>query len=127
MGLLSGLFGLASDVDVDSIKEELEPILIPEEEVELAFAMMRDQIVFTDRRIVFIDKQGMTGRKKNYLSVPYRSITMFSIETAGSFDADAEMRLWISGQGEPIKHELSRGSNVPGIQKALAKGMLGKR
>jgi hypothetical protein len=125
MGLLSGLFGLASDLDVDEVKRELEPILIPEEEVELAFALVRDQIVFTDRRIVFIDKQGMTGRKRDYLSLPYRSIKMFSVETAGSFDADAEMRLWVSGEAEPIKRELSRGSNVSGIQKALAKGVLG--
>jgi hypothetical protein len=127
MGLLSGLLGLASDVDVAAVRRDLEPVLIPDEEVEVAFAVIRDLVVFTDRRLIFVDKQGMTGRKRSFHSIPYRSITMFTVETAGSFDADSELTIFVSGQPQPFKRELSRGANVVGIQKSLATGILGRR
>jgi hypothetical protein len=127
MGLLSGLLGLASDVDIDSVRRDLEPILIPNEEVDLAFSVVRDLIVFTSHRLILVDKQGMTGRKREIHSIPYRSITMFSVETAGSFDADAELTLWISSQANPITRQLSRGANVVGIQRALAIGSLERK
>jgi hypothetical protein len=123
MGLFSGLLGHASDVDLARVADELKPILADGEEIELGFQIIRDQMVFTDRRIILIDKQGMTGRKREYLSIPYKSITMFSVENNGSFDMDAEMKVWISGQGAPIVKTLDRKSNVAGIQSALAKGV----
>lgn len=127
MGLLSGLLGLASDVDVGAVRRDLEPMLLPDEAVEVAFSIVRDLVVFTDRRVVFVDKQGITGRKRAFHSIPYRSIAMFTVETAGSFDADAELTIFVAGQPAPIKRELSRGSNLSGIQKALATGVLGRR
>lgn len=123
MGLFSGLLGHASDVDLEKVAEELKPILADGEEIELGFQIIRDQMIFTDRRIILIDKQGMTGRKREYLSVPYKSITMFSVENSGSFDMDSEMKVWISGQGAPISKTLDRKSNVAGIQSALARGV----
>ena len=125
MGLLSGLIGLTSDVDVDQIRSDLEPLLVSDETIVLAFQVVRDVLVFTDLRLIIIDKQGMTGRKRHIQSIPYRSITMFSIETAGHFDVDSEMTLWISGQ-PPIQRELSRRANIAGIQRALAEGVLSK-
>jgi hypothetical protein len=53
--------------------------------------------VFTNKRLILIDKQGITGRKVDYHSIPYRAITQFKIETAGHFDLDAELKIWISG------------------------------
>ncbi|WP_182086049.1 PH domain-containing protein [Aureimonas sp. ME7] len=126
MGLLSGLLGLASDVDTGALGRELEPVLLPNETIEVAFQVVRDQIAFTDRRVILIDKQGISGRKRQYHSIPYRAITMFSVETAGSFDTDAELRIWVSGQGQPFLQNLSRGTNLAGIQKALAGGVLGR-
>ena len=123
MGLLSGLLGLTSDVDVDDVRGELEPVLIPNEEIELAFQVVRDLFVFTDLRLIIVDKQGMTGRKRQIQSLPYRAITMFSIETAGHFDVDSELTLWINGQ-PPLVRQLSRRSDIAGIQKALAHGVL---
>ncbi|WAJ27790.1 PH domain-containing protein [Antarcticirhabdus aurantiaca] len=127
MGLLSGLLGLASDVDVAAVRRDLDPVLIPDETVEVAFAIVRDLVVFTDRRLIFVDKQGMTGRKRSFHSIPYRSITMFTVENAGTFDADCELTIFVSGQPQPFKRELSRGANVVGIQKSLATGVLGRR
>ncbi|MCE7026551.1 PH domain-containing protein [Jiella avicenniae] len=126
MGLLSGLMGLTSDVDVDEVRAELAPIMIDGEEIVLAFMVVRDMLVFTDLRLIIVDKQGMTGRKRTIQSIPYRAITTFSIETAGTFDADSEMTIWMSGQ-PPLVRELSRRSNIAGIQKALAEGVLARR
>ncbi|MEF2552249.1 PH domain-containing protein [Aurantimonas sp. A2-1-M11] len=126
MGLLSGLMGLSSDADVEAVEADLAPILLPDEPVELAFQVVRDLLVFTDLRLIMVDKQGMTGRKRHIQSLPYRSITMFAIETAGSFDADSEMTLWVSGQ-PPITRPLSRRADIAGIQRALAQGVLARK
>lgn len=125
MGLLSGLLGLTSDVDVEEVRDDLAPILTETETIELAFKIIRDTMVFTDKRLILIDKQGLTGSKRAIHSIPYRAITSFTIETAGRFDADSEMTLFISGQ-PPFKHELSRSANIAGIQRALAVGVLGR-
>ncbi|BDA86718.1 hypothetical protein Sa4125_42600 [Aureimonas sp. SA4125] len=127
MGLLSGLLGLASDVDVEAVRRDLEPMLLPNEEIDLAFAVVRDLIIFTSHRLILVDKQGLTGRKREIHSIPYRSVTMFSVETAGTFETDAELRIWISSQSAPLTREISRGSNLSGIQRALAEGILGRK
>ncbi|MBK1694414.1 helicase [Chromatium weissei] len=120
MGLLSGLFGNASIVSTEEMMQQLEPILAATEIVELAFQLIRDQFVFTNKRLILIDKQGLTGHKVEYLSIPYRSITRFSIETAGHFDMDAEMKIWIGSDSMPITKELRGGDNISAVQKALA-------
>ena len=69
--------------------------------MQAAYQLVRDVFIFTDRRLILVDKQGVTGRKVQYHSVPYKSITHFSVETAGTFDLDAELTIWISGgQGD---------------------------
>ena len=124
MGLLSGLLGNASSVDLGKITKQLEPILADTETIELAFQLIRDQFVFTSKRLILIDKQGLTGKKVEYLSIPYKSINRFSIETAGHFDLDAEMKLWIGSDPTPIVKELRGSENVSAIQRALATAVL---
>ncbi|QIZ77284.1 PH domain-containing protein [Ferrimonas lipolytica] len=124
MGLLDGIMGNASEQDVNEIAEELAPIMAEQEQVDMAYKFVRDMFVFTNRRLILIDKQGITGSKVTYQSVPYKAITQFCVETAGHFDLDAELKIWISGQSEPIKQELKRGTDVVAIQKALATRVL---
>ena len=126
MGLFDGLLGNASDVDVEEVAESLAPVLIEGESVVLAYQVIRDQYVFTNHRLIMVDVQGVTGKKKEYLTIPYKSVTNFAVETAGSFDADAELKLWVSGRSEPIVREFSGGSAILDVQKALASGMFGK-
>ncbi len=125
MGLFSGLLGNASVVSADDMAQQLEPILGAGEQVELAFQLIRDQFVFTNKRLILIDKQGLTGYKVEYLSIPYRSITRFSIETTGHFDLDAEMKLWIGNDPLPMVKELRGSDNISAVQKALATAVLG--
>ena len=67
MALLSRLLGHASDLTPEQTREELDGILLPEEPVEVAFKVIRDLFVFTDRRLILVDKQGVTRRKINYM------------------------------------------------------------
>ena len=86
MGLLSRLLGNASEADVADVEEYLEKILAEGEKVQRAFALVRDLFIFTDRRFIMVDKQGMTGMKTEFHSIPYRAIARFSVETAGPTD-----------------------------------------
>ncbi len=124
MGILNGLMGNASEVDVQDVQEDLAPILADNEQVEMAFKVIRDMFIFTSGRLILIDKQGMTGKKVEYMSIPYKSITTFSVETAGHFDLDSELKLWISGKHEAVTKELKKGTDVVGIQKLLANKIL---
>ena len=106
-------------------KENWENILTPAENVELAFSLIRDLIVFTDKRLILVDKQGVTGKKTAYKSYPYRSISRFSVETAGHFDLDAELKIWVSSAEEPAETLTFRSDkSVIAIQKALAEAVL---
>jgi hypothetical protein len=120
MGLIDTLLGHASEKNLDKITEDFAPLLAPGENVQRAFGLIRDLIVFTDRRLIMTNKQGVTGSKVEYLSVPYRSIVMFSIETAGHFDLEAELRIWVSGQPAPIERSLGRDAGARDIVALLA-------
>lgn len=120
MGLLSGLLGNASQADAAEVEEELAHILAEGEAVERAFQLVRDFILFTNRRFLLVDKQGVTGRKAEYHSIPYRAITHYSVETAGHFDLEAELKVWVSGLPDPIQKRFTRGRTILEVQKALA-------
>lgn len=122
--MLQGLFGNASEVDARELQKDLDAVLIEGERVVRAFRIIRDLFIFTDHRLVLIDKQGLTGRKAEYHSIPYRSITHFSVETAGTFDMDAEMKIYISSNPIPIEREFKRGADIIGMQKTLAQFVL---
>ena len=121
MGLLSGLMGNASQKNVDKVERDLEDILVPGEQVTLAFSLIRDLIVFTEFRLILVDKQGVTGKKTSYKSLPYRSISRFSVETSGHFDLDAELKILVSSAVEPSEVlQFKSDSSVIEIQQALA-------
>ncbi|TGE34290.1 PH domain-containing protein [Desulfosporosinus sp. Sb-LF] len=121
MGLFNGLLGNASEVGTKEIEKELELVLVESEQVHKAFKLIRDLFIFTDRRLILVDKQGVTGKKVEYHSVPYKSISHFSIETAGHFDLDAELKIWISGSQQPISKEFKKDNNIYDVQRTLAK------
>ena len=108
MGLFNGLLGNASKVDLDKIRTDLGPVLLPGETIEHAYQLIRDYFVFTDKRFLLVDKQGITGSKVEYHSIPYKSITHFSIETAGTFDLDAELKIWITGALAPVQEQFNK-------------------
>ncbi|AKL83993.1 YjqA [Bacillus atrophaeus UCMB-5137] len=121
MGFINGMFGNASTVSKASVEAELASILIEGESVDAAFKLVRDLIVFTEKRLILVDKQGLTGKKTEYQSIPYKSISRFSIETAGRFDLDSELNIWISGTELPaVSKQFKKDDSIYDIQKVLA-------
>lgn len=92
------------------------------EDIHLVYRTIRDYIAFTEMRILYVNAQGITGRKKEYLSVPYRAINAFAVETAGTFDLDAEVKIYLSGHA-PIKFKLSRSQDVRKIHELLTEAV----
>ncbi|MFM7582850.1 MAG: PH domain-containing protein [Caldilinea sp.] len=122
--MFQGLFGNATEVDAKGLQRDLDNLLADGEQVVRAFKITRDLFVFTDKRLILIDKQGVTGRKAEYHSIPYKSISHFSVETAGAFDMDAEMKIYISSNSTPIEREFKKGTDIVGVQKVLAQYVL---
>jgi Bacterial PH domain len=120
MSIFDGLLGNASENDTQETQQELSRILASDERVEKAFVIIRDQIIFTNKRLILVDKQGVTGKKKEYHSVPYRSVERFSMETTGHFDLDAELKIWVRGMVEPISKTFRNDQNIHDISRALA-------
>jgi Protein of unknown function (DUF1696). len=120
LGLFDGLIGNASEVNLNAIESEVKKLLGKSERVEQAYKLIRDMFVFTDKRLLLIDKQGVTGKKIEYHSIPYRSVTHFSVETAGTFDLEAELKIWLSNGTEPIQKRFNKTLDIYKIQSVLA-------
>lgn len=125
MGILSSLMGDASEINFEELEAELAAVVGDNESIKMGYKVFRDMFVFTNKRLILIDKQGLTGSKVEYLSIPYKSISKFAVETAGNFDTDSELKLWIASDPMPLTKELKRGTDVVGIQKTLANSMFG--
>ena len=121
MGILSSLLGNAGAVPQEELQSEYGKLLIHGEDIELGYKLFRDLLIFTTKRLILIDKQGLTGSKVEYKSVPYKSISRFSVETAGTFDLDAELKIWISSEQLPsISKQFNRSVNVYDVHRVLA-------
>lgn len=105
--------------DPGAAHTELSEILGQGEQILLAFKGIRDSVTFTDKRIIALNVQGMTGKKKDYTSLPYGRVQAFSTETAGSFDLDSELELWFSGLGK-VHLDFNRGVDIRGLGRLLA-------
>ncbi|RZJ81849.1 MAG: PH domain-containing protein [Flavobacterium sp.] len=126
MGLFSSLMGNAGAVSQQELQKNYGQLLIAGEEIELGFKLIRDTFIFTNKRLILIDVQGLTGSKTEYLSVAYKSISKFSVETAGTFDLEAELKIWISSETIPsIKKKFNKSVNVYEVQNVLAYHVLG--
>ena len=95
----NGTFVKLGPIDPQSLAGELGPLLVDGETVLLAFKGMRDSVVFTNKRFISINVQGLTGKKRDYTSLPLNRVQAWSVETAGTFDLDSELDLWFSGLG----------------------------
>ena len=122
--MLNGLFGNASEVNIKELEKELAATLIEGETVVKGFKIIRDMFIFTDKRLILIDNQGMSGKKVEYHSILYKSISHFSVETGGTFDMDAELKIYVSGNSMPIQRDFKKGADIIGVQKMLAQFVL---
>ena len=102
MSIFDRLIGNAGKIDNQSAENLLEGLLITNETVEITFKLIRDYVIFTNKRLIIMDIQGATGTKKLIQSIPYKSISRFNIETAGTTDMDSEIEIYISSSIKPV-------------------------
>ncbi|MBA9072145.1 hypothetical protein GGR22_000271 [Flavobacterium gossypii] len=125
MGLFSALLGNAGAVSQEELQKKYGQLLTDDENIELGFKLIRDTFIFTTKRLILIDKQGLTGSKTEYKSIAYKAISRFSVETAGTFELDAELKIWVSSEANPsIKKQFNKSVNVYEVQKVLAHHVL---
>ncbi len=106
-------------VEDDEYNDIVLPLLASNERIISVYKAMRDGVVFTDRRIISINIQGMTGKKKDFTSLPYEKIQVFSIETSGVLDIDSELELWFSSVGR-VRFEFTGSCEMGEISRAIA-------
>ncbi len=119
-----GFFARLKKVDNNDFGKIISDFLIDGEEVIGAYKSVRDGVVFTNKRIIAINVQGITGKKQDYTSIPYSKISTFSLETAGVFDLDSELELYMSGVGK-VKFQFTGSTDVKAICKAISQYTLG--
>jgi len=102
---------------------DIQPLLIQGENAIAAFKGIRDFVVFTDKRLIAVNIQGLTGKKKDFTSLPYSKMQAFSVESAGTFDLDGELDMWFSGLGN-VRLEFKGNVNVQGLSQLIAQFVL---
>jgi hypothetical protein len=125
MGLFSSLMGNAGVANPDDLKKDYAMLLTEGESIEIGFKLIRDTFIFTNKRMILVDKQGITGSKTEYLSIAYKSISRFSVENSGHFDLDAELKIWVSSELNPsIVKKFNKQVNIYDLQRILAQHVL---
>lgn len=118
----SSVFKL-SPGNMADLAPELTPLLVPGEELLATFKGVRDSVAFTNKRLIALNVQGITGKKRDYTSLPYSKVQAFSVETAGTLDLDAELDLWFSGLGK-VRLEFKGKVDVRALSKLIASYVL---
>ncbi len=103
------------------VPHKISELLIAGETADHAYSTLRDTAVFTNHRLIILDTQGVTGTKKEYYSIPYRSIDMWSVETSGILDINGEVDLWT--KVGHVKIQLRKGINVTEVDSLIARSV----
>ncbi len=114
-----GFFAKLRKVKDDEFGKVISDFMVDGETVVGAYKSVRDGVVFTNKRIIAINVKGLTGKKQDYTSIPYSKISTFSLETAGFFDIDSELEVFMSGVGK-LKFEFTGNTNVKEICKIIS-------
>lgn len=107
----------------DEFAERVRSLLLDDEQVVDAYKSMRDGVVFTTKRIIAVNVQGLTGSKKDFTSLPYKNIVAYSVETSGTFDLDSELEIYFSSLGK-VKFEFTGRAAMVEISKHISRHLL---
>ncbi len=112
-----------TNVPISKVEGAVNDLIIENEEIISAYKGMRDFVVFTTKRAIAVNVQGITGKKVDYTSLPYSKIVAYSVETAGTFDLDAELDLWFSGLGK-VRFEFRGSVDIKQINRTISEYVL---
>lgn len=126
--LASGIVGDSNfmnlkEIDGSKVRSDVMTLLVPDERIISAFSTVRDQVIFTTKRIFVINVQGMTGKKVSYFSYPYSKIQYFGIETAGILDIDSELVACFSN-GRTLSFDFRSKVNIKQISALISQYIL---
>lgn len=124
MGLFSGVEKSAGYSGTKKFHSEYGQLLVDGEIIDVGFVVSRDTFLFTNKRLILVEVQGISGKQLEYLSIPYSKIKKFSVQTGGSFDLDAELKLWVGNDAIPIEKKFNQEQSVYEVQKVLAAHIL---
>lgn len=119
----NGTFVKLKQVKPDSVIKNIHPLLIKGEDIIGVYKGIRDYCVFTNKRVISVNVQGVTGKKKDYTSLPYSKISAYSVETAGVIDLDSELEMYFSGLGK-VKFEFTGRSDIVQIGQIISSYVL---
>ena len=103
----------------DEYTERVSALLLDSEKIIGAYKSMRDGVVFTNKRIIAVNVQGLTGSKKDFTSLPYKNIVAYSVETSGTFDLDSELEIYFSSLGT-VRFEFTGKTAIVEISKLIS-------
>ena len=118
----SNTFNL-KQIDLSKVRKEVFDFLVADEDLIQAFETIRDQVVFITKRILVLNVQGITGKKKSYISYPYSKVQYFGIETAGVLDIDSELLLAFN-DGSKLSFDFKSNVDITKISKCIAQFVL---
>ena len=101
----------------------IAPLFVSGEEFLGEYQAIRDFVIFTNKRAIAVNVQGVTGKKKDFTSLPYSKIQLFSIETSGVLDLDSELEIYLSGVGKVV-FEFTGQSDITAIARAIGESVL---
>jgi hypothetical protein len=124
MGLFTGAAKSTASTETRKFSSDFAQLLTDGEIIEVGFTVLRDTFLFTNKRLILVDVQGISGQQIEYLSIPYNRITRFSVQTGASFDLNAELKLWVGSDSIPMEKRFNKDVNVYEVQKVLASHIL---
>lgn len=107
----------------EEVINQITPLLISGECLISSYKTIRDFVVFTNKRVIAVNVQGITGSKKDFTSLPYSKVQAYSIETAGTFDLDSELEMYFSALGK-VKFEFKGTSDIVKIGQIISEYVL---
>ncbi len=107
-------------VSEDNISKKLKALLLDDESVIGLYKSVRDYVAFTDKRVIAVNVQGLTGKSQDFTSMPYKKISVFSVETSGFFDLDGELEMYFSGVGK-VRFEFTGSSDILAIGRIISR------
>ena len=124
MGIFTGVAKNSGSAEAKKYHSDYGQLLVDGEIIEAGYVVQRDTFLFTNKRLILVDIQGISGKQIEYLSIPYSNITRFSVQTGGSFDLNAELKLWIGSDTIPLEKKFNKDLSVYDVQKVLASHIL---
>ncbi len=110
-------------IEVSDARDDFQKFLIDGESILAAFKTVRDQVIFTNKRVIAANVQGITGSKVDYTSLPFSKVNAFSVETSGTFDLDCEIELYLSEVGR-VRFEIKGTFDIVQFNRVISEYVL---